>query len=91
MKKNILDKKMNKKINSFNKSINDIKQDNNDKPLFCVNIDLEKLMNETNSNNGKENKKYRFSKSTKRISYKNININDFAKDFFIIPKKSKIN
>ena len=91
MKKNILDKKMNKKINSFNKSINDIKQNNNDKPLFCVKIDLEKLMNETNSNNGKKNKKYRFSKSTKRISYKNININDFAKDFFIIPKKSKIN
>ena len=82
-----------KKIDIFNKQINDIKKENYDKPLFCIKIDLEKLMNENENdiNNDKGNKKYRFSKSTKKLCYKNININDLAKDFFIVPKQSNNN
>ena len=63
------------------------KENSNDKPLFYVQIDLSKLMNETSAQKKKTNKKYEFSKSNKNMGYKNININDFKNDFIIIPKK----
>jgi len=70
-----------------NKEISKEKENSNDKPLFYVQIDLSKLMNETSSKKEKTKKKYAFSKSNKNMGYKDININNFKNDFIIIPKK----
>ena len=70
---------------NLNKSNNNSKNNIKDKPLFCVEIDLSKLTNESFTNKEKTNKKFKFSKSTKKMCYKDININDFSKDFIIIP------
>ena len=78
-------KKIDLSRSNSNKEIN--KENSNDKPLFYVQIDLSKLMNETSAKKEKTNKKYGFSKSNKNIGYKDININDFKNDFIIIPKK----
>ena len=78
-------KKIDLSRSNSNKEIN--KENSNDKPLFYVQIDLSKLMNETSAKKEKANKKYGFSKSNKNIGYKDININDFKNDFIIIPKK----
>ena len=48
-------------------------------------IDLTKVINESSFYN-KNKKKFRFSKSSKKIINNNININNFTKDFYIIPK-----
>ena len=51
-------------------------------------INLEINLNELMTDNNKKDvpkKTFRFSKSSKKLS-DNININNFAKDFFILPK-----
>lgn len=78
-------KKVDLSMPNNNKNYN--KENSNDKPLFYVQIDLSKLMNETSGQKEKTIKKYEFSKSNKNMGYKNININHFKNDFIIIPKK----
>ena len=54
-------------------------------------INLEINLNELMTDNNKKDvpkKTFRFSKSSKKLS-DNININNFAKDFFILPKLKK--
>ena len=63
--------------------------DNNEKQLINLNNDVERLIKENNLIKEKTNEKFRFRfyKSSKKNIYNKININDFAKDFFIIPKE----
>ena len=58
----------------------------NSKFLFNVLIDLTKLIDNNIFYKDKSKKTFRFSKSSKKIINNNININNFSKDFFIIPK-----
>ena len=76
-----------KKIDFLNKSIKQNKNDNNEKQLLNLNEDLDRLIKENNIIKEKANKKFRFCKSIRKNIYKNININDFSKDFFIVPKQ----
>lgn len=86
-----------RKYNSFDESIKDIfknkknsinfKKDKRTKiKIINLEIDLNELISNENKNITK--KKFRFSKSTKKLK-DNININKFTKDFFIIPKMKK--
>ena len=84
-----------RKYNSFDSSIKDIfkkernSQNINDGKKSKIKIiNLEINLNELMTDNNKKDvpkKTFRFSKSSKKLS-DNININNFAKDFFILPK-----
>ena len=76
-----------KKIDFLKQSNTNIDNDNNEKQLLILNNDVERLIKENNIIKEKTNKKFRFCKSTKKNNYKNININEFTKDFLIIPKQ----
>ena len=98
-RKNINCKKDKKKCNSNNyKTIKKIKikkidilysarNDINEKKLLNLKNDLDNLIKENNIIKEKTNKKFRFCKSKKKDIYKNININEFTKDFLIVPKQ----
>ena len=73
--------KLNKLVNLKNKK---------EKITFNVQIDLTKLINENSFCKNKPKKSFRFSKSSRKIINNNININNFNKDFYIIPRP-KIN
>ena len=84
-----------RKYNSFDSSMKDIfkkernSQNMNDGKKSKIKIiNLEINLNELMTDNNKKDvpkKTFRFSKSSKKLS-DNININNFAKDFFILPK-----
>ena len=73
--------KPNKLVNLKNKK---------EKITFNVQIDLTKLINENSFYKNKPKKSFKFSKSSRKIINNNININNFNKDFYIIPRP-KIN
>ena len=85
---------LNKKNNSFdgfyngrisqNNNLNNIKQ--HKIKIVNLKIDLNDLINVNKDTSRK--KTFRFSKSSKKIN-DNININNFTKDFFILPKLKK--
>lgn len=54
--------------------------------LYNVQIDISKLINENSFGKCKPKKHFCFSKSPKKIINNNININNFNRDFLIIPK-----
>ena len=80
-----------KKIDFLPKPKGGFRNDKEENQLFNLNKDLDRLIKENNLIKEKTNKKFRFCKSIKKNIYKNININDFSKDFFIIPKQYSSN
>ena len=84
---NIIDKNLKSINKNWENKLNYISPKNRDqKFLFNVQIDLTKLIDENSFSKDKPKKTFRFSKSSKKIINNNININNFSKDFFIIPK-----
>ena len=73
----------NKKQNNF---YNISPRNKNENFIFNVQIDLTKLIDDDTFYKEKSKKTFRFSKSSKKIINSNININNFSKDFIIIPK-----
>ena len=80
-----------KKIDFLPKPKGSFRNDKVENQLLNLNKDLDRLIKENNLIKEKTNKKFRFCKSIKKNIYKNININDFSKDFFIIPKQYSSN
>jgi hypothetical protein len=86
-----------RKYNSFDESMKNIFTGRNSQNLNSTNnhkikivnlqIDLNELIN-VNKDNKRKKKTFKFSKSSKKITEK-ININNFTKDFFILPKLKK--
>ena len=80
-----------KKIDFLPKPKGSFRNDKDENQSINLNKDLDRLIKENNLIKEKTNKKFRFCKSIKKNIYKNININDFSKDFFIIPKQYSSN
>jgi hypothetical protein len=78
-----------KKKNRTSKYNNISSSKKREKCLFNVQIDISKLLNENSFHINNPKKTFRFSKSPKKIINNNININNFNKDFLIIPKLKK--
>ena len=87
--KNILLSKSEKNIFINKNDNNNIKMRQKEKIYVNLEIDLNNLINNSNIYKDNHKKSFSFSKSSKKIINNNININNFTKDFFIIPKLNK--
>lgn len=79
-------RKLSKNKNKIYKYNNISPNKKKEKCLFNVQIDISKLINENSFRKCKPKKHFCFSKSPKKIINNNININNFNRDFLIIPK-----